>query len=146
MSLNSATPYIATVILFRRASKVALVLRQNTGWLDNYYGLPGGKVEHGESFLQAAIREAREETGVDLSPQNLKHVFTLHRQDEGNAWVDVIFEAQDWQGELVNSEPHKHSLLDWFDLEALPDNLIPVTRFYLQKIKEGHTYAEYCWD
>jgi 8-oxo-dGTP diphosphatase len=58
-------------IIFRSGDKIAFVCRKNTGWYDNYYGLPGGKVEPGESFTHAAIREINEEVGVAVTASNL---------------------------------------------------------------------------
>src|ERR1035438_4328677 len=46
-----------------------------TKWLSNgQQSLPGGGVQSGESPLKAAIREVREEVGIDLLPENLKIV------------------------------------------------------------------------
>lgn len=147
MTQDTARPHIAAFIIFRREGKVAFVLRQHTGWMDGHYGLPAGKIEHDESFIAGAIREAREETGVDLQPKNLEHVLTAHRTGEtdGLTWIDIVFEAHDWSGEPRNAEPHKHGALDWLDPAALPDNVIPVGRFYLEQIAAGHHYAEYGW-
>lgn len=37
------------------------------------WGIPAGKVEAGETPLQAAIRETREEVGIDLTPENIEY-------------------------------------------------------------------------
>lgn len=145
MKQSAAKLYLATVVIFRRNGKIAFVLRQNTGWMDGYYGLPGGKVEAGESFLAAAIREAQEEVGLALHAEDLRHVLTAHRNSGDSVWVDLFFEADGWQGELQNAEPHKHASLDWLDPDALPDNVIPSGRYCLDQIKAGQRYAEYGW-
>jgi 8-oxo-dGTP diphosphatase len=85
---GTATPYIASYVVLKRAGKIAFVLRTNTGWMNNYYALPAGRVEIGEKFTAAAIREAREEVGVEVDLQNLKYLLTVHRHDETD-WVDV---------------------------------------------------------
>ena len=144
MKYDTATPYLAVYILFRRDNKLAFVLRKSTAWMDNYYALPAGKVDHDESVLQAAVREAKEEVGIDIAPENLKHLLTVYRRSD-LLFIDILFEAQNWQGELYNAEPEKHSKLDWLDTNNLPDNVIPATKFYLDQIKAGHTYAEYGW-
>lgn len=139
--------YTAAFVIFRRGDKVAFVLRKNTKWMNGHYGLIAGKVEHGESFLQAAIREAHEEAGVALQPENLQHVLTVHRQgdSDGTVWVDTLFEAIDWPTEPYNAEPHQHESLEWLDLHALPENVIPVSKFYFEQIAAGNAFAEYNW-
>lgn len=142
---GTAMPYIASYVVLRREDKVAFVLRSNTGWMNNYYGLPSGKVENNERFTAAAIREAREEAGIEVAPQNLKYLMTVHRHDETD-WVDVYFEALAWQGDPVNAEPHMHSELVWLDPANLPENVIPSVRHALEAIKAGKVYSEYGWD
>jgi len=149
MKFNTAQPYIASYVIFRKDNKVAFVLRSNTNWMNNFYGLPSGKVEVNEPFAAAAIREAKEEVGVDIKPNQLKHVLTMHRKepsDNGMTWVDLFFEAEKWSGELINAEPHMHSELTWLDVDNLPENVISSVLFALDHIKKGSMYCEYGWD
>ena len=152
MKHDSATPYIAAFVIFRKGNKVAFLLRENTNWGDGYYGLPSGKVDHDENFLTAAIREAKEETGADIKPADLHHVLTAHRKSGATLgdtthshWIDIIFEADKWSGKPYNAEPHKHGALEWLDLNKLPKNVVPPVRYYLEQIAAGHNYVEYGW-
>lgn len=142
---DTATPYAASYLLLRQNGKVAFLLRSNTSWMNGYYSLPAGKVEKGESFVECMVREAQEEVGVTVQPASLRHVMTLHHLDseQGSTWVAVFFEADQWDGTVTNAEPHKHGGLDWFDLNDMPDNIIPSVRFALQRIAGGQTYCEY---
>ncbi|MGH7192841.1 MAG: NUDIX hydrolase [Candidatus Saccharimonadales bacterium] len=142
---DSATPYIAAHVLLKKDGKVAFVLRQNTGWGDGLYGLIAGKVDQDESYLAAAVRECKEEAGVDVKPSDMKHVLTAYRKSD-TLWVDVLFEATRWQGEPRNAEPHKHAELAWLDPADLPDNVVPSILFYFEQIAAGKTYAEYGWE
>lgn len=148
MSYDTATPYIASYIIFRDGDKIALLLRgQKVSWMQNHYGLPAGKVEKDEPYLAAAVREAKEEVGVDIDESELQHVLTMHRQevDEDMEWVDVFFEAQTWHGELHNAEPHVHDKLEWFELNKLPENTISSVKFALEQIRDGNMYCQYGW-
>ncbi len=151
MKYDTATPYIASYVLLRNGNKIAFVLRENTSWMNGYYGLPSGKVEDNEPFMKAAVREAKEEVGIDINPANLRHSLTVHRRSENTGdksilyWVDVYFEVDEWHGEVKNTEPELHSEVAWLDLNNLPANIIPSVRFALEQISAGNSYCEYGW-
>ncbi len=60
--------YRAAIVLLRD-NKVALIERYRAGM--HYFAFPGGHVEPGESPEEAAVREAKEELGLDVSIQRL---------------------------------------------------------------------------
>lgn len=92
---------------------------------DGLWHLPSGKLDAGESVLQAAAREAEEEVGVLIDPAHLRHVHTLHVSGSGpEPRLGLFFEARRWIGRPTNREPHKCSAVQWFPLTALPDQLI----------------------
>lgn len=143
---NDATPYMAVYIIFKKDSKVAFLLRGNTGWMDGHYGLVAGRVDKGESIAAAAIREAEEEAGVTIHPADLQLVGTFHRKETDSEWVDLLFEASKWRGDIHNAEPHKHDELAWLDPHELPENMVSSVRFYIEQYLAGKTYAEYGWN
>lgn len=50
-----------------------LMIRKNKpAWQKGRLNLPGGKVEPNESYRDAAIREIKEESDIDLNPENLR--------------------------------------------------------------------------
>jgi 8-oxo-dGTP pyrophosphatase MutT (NUDIX family) len=133
-------------VLLHQDNKLAFVLRSHTGYMDGHYGLPSGKVEKNESYLAAAVREAREEIGVDIKTTDLAHTLTVHRDStDGSSWVDIYFTAASWAGEPYNAEPHKHSEFAWLDIDNLPENVIPDVRHSLQQIQAKQSYTEYGW-
>jgi 8-oxo-dGTP diphosphatase len=142
---NERFKMIASVyILFVRDDKVLMSRRFNTGYEDGNYGLVAGHVEDNESLTCAAIREAKEEAGVDIAPEDLEVKTTMHRRQE-DIRVDFLFEAQKWGGEITNMEPERCDDLSWFPLDALPANTIPYTRQVIENYRKGIIYSEWGW-
>lgn len=144
MKDNRATDFVASYVILRRGDKVLFVLRENTSWMNGFYGLPSGKVDIGESFSVAAVREGAEEVGVEIDSQDLKFTHVMHRHDESD-WVDVYFEVKKWEGEPYNAEPHVHSKIEWLDINKLPDNVILPVKIALEAIKKNEVYSEFNW-
>jgi ADP-ribose pyrophosphatase YjhB (NUDIX family) len=132
----------AAYIIPRRGNEVLLSLRKNTGFMDGYYSLVAGHIETGESVEEGAIREAREESGVNLTNDQLKFVFLMHRASDKieNEYLDVFFEVNEWQGDLTNMEPEKCGGLDWFDIDKLPENTIPNIADVLASYRNGQQF------
>lgn len=118
--------------------------------MDGHYGLPSGKVEWGENYKQAVIREALEEAGVKIKIENLFFVHVAHRHGEDGEvfmdWVDIYFEADSWEGEPHNAEPDKAEKLEWLDMNNLPKNIVPPVRAALLEMAKGSHYSEYGWE
>lgn len=113
--------------------------------MNGYYGLPAGKVEKDENFLDAAVREVKEEVGVKVLRTDLKLVMTAHRNEPDSMWVDIFFTPVKYDGELYNAEPDVHGELAWLDPRNLPENMVPAVRFYIEHIEAGDSYCEYGW-
>jgi 8-oxo-dGTP diphosphatase len=138
----------ASYLVLMKDNKVLLLRRFNTGYEDGNYSMVAGHVDQGENFTQCIIREAEEEAGIFLKPGGLEVVHVMHRNSrtaENNERVDVFFVARSWQGEPQNKEPHKCDDLSWFELDNLPDNIIPYIRQALENIKNRIFYSEHGW-
>jgi 8-oxo-dGTP diphosphatase len=131
----------AAYVALRRGDEVLLLLRANTGYMDGYWAVPAGHVEHGESVLEAARREVREEVGVEIDPADLVPVTAMHRTG-GNGQaiderVDFFFTTDRWTGEPQLMEPGKAAGLDWFPLDKLPDPVVPHEARVLAGLRDG---------
>jgi ADP-ribose pyrophosphatase YjhB (NUDIX family) len=148
MKYATATPFIACHVIVKQSSKLAFLLRNNTAWMNGFYTVPSGKVERGEAFLDATVREVKEEIGVEVRKEDLQLVHTMHRNgyDDNTEWLDLYFEATKYGGTAINAEPESHSELIWLEPKNLPDNVVPCVRFALEQIEAGKAYSEYGWD
>ena len=127
--------------MLRRGDRVLMLLRSGTGYMDGYWAVPAGHVEADESVLAAALREVREEVGVTVAPDDLVPLCAMHRSrrngDPIDERVDFFFTASVWTGEPRLLEPDKAAGLEWFDLGALPDLVVPHEQVVLDALRKG---------
>lgn len=142
----------AVFLILRKEDKVLLQRRFNTGFQDGQYTFPSGHVEINETPLAAACREAKEEAGVDIKPENIIFEQVLYRRSfnlTGNGFdpskterVDFFFSADKWEGEPKITEPEKCDDLRWFSLSVLPVNLFSVVQTFLKNYPNPKPYQE----
>ena len=131
-------------VIVRRRDQVLLLLRSGPGYKDGEWGPPSGKVEPGESYGDAAARELHEETGISVSPTDLRLLCVLDRiPDLDNRWIGVFFELRDDVAVPVNLETDKHSAIEFFSVSALPAHTIDYVRHVLVESARGANYLEW---
>lgn len=99
MSAQSEPDFSVSAVVVRDAGKRILVVRKRG---TSKYMLPGGKIEAGESPVQAAVRELREEVGAELVPDSLVFMgewtapaaneagLTVHGHVFEHPWIDGL--------------------------------------------------------
>lgn len=134
---------IFAVVALRRNNEVLLLKRgPNATFAPGQYCIVGGAVEKNETFRQAIIREAYEEVGITINPENLKFAHMFHKQHNGFELLVSIFECSSWDGEITNKEPAKHTDACWFSLDNLPENMVIAHRNALIHMKNNVPYSE----
>ena len=136
---------VSAVHLFLlRRQQVLLLRRRNTGYEDGNYSVPAGHLDGGEQVIQAAIREVREEVGIEIAPEDLDVVRIMPRQAEDER-IDFFIVARRWDGEPRNCEPDKCDQLYWVDIDKLPGNVIPYVRRALENYQVGRWFDSFGW-
>jgi 8-oxo-dGTP diphosphatase len=79
-----------TAIIRSPMGKVLVGRRKATTWYGNTWCLPGGYIEYEESFIDAAHREVREETGLEVRIQGIVNVVSNHLDDWHHTIVIVL--------------------------------------------------------
>ncbi|MCL5008726.1 MAG: NUDIX domain-containing protein [Patescibacteria group bacterium] len=129
-------------VIVIKDGKTLLAKRKKKALGDGQWGSAGGHVEAGETPAQAAIRETREELGIEVG--NLKFLTCLDEQwKNGKQYVDIIFLADILSGDPRPMEPDKVEAVGWFSLDDLPEPLFAPVRLALRNIKQGQHYDEY---
>jgi len=80
---------------------------------------PGGHVEKGESFVEAIIREMKEETGLEVRDLRLCGLKQLQSEDE-ERYVILLFKTESFSGELVSSKEGKMQWVKRSELDRYP--------------------------
>lgn len=83
----------ADIFIFDDDFNFILIKRKNDPF-KGYWALPGGFVEYGESVEDAAIREAKEETSIDVELKDLVNVYSNPDRDPRRHTVTVAFTAK----------------------------------------------------
>ncbi len=121
----------ATHLFLIRDGKILLLRRFNTGYEDGNYSVPAGHLDGKETAMQATTREAA-------------HV--MNRVSTDGERIDFFFKTGKWTGEPKNMEPHKCDGLEWFDMDNLPQNVIPYVRQAIECVQKGIFYSEFGWN
>lgn len=116
------------LIILDDEHRILLERRSDNG----LWGLSGGAVEPGETILNAAIREAKEETNLDIKITGMLGVYSdpadgriVTYPDNGDVrhLVDVIFIAEIISGKMRKS--HESMDLRFFGPDSLPSDIAP---------------------
>lgn len=105
-------------------NKILLQKRCNTGYMDGMYAIVSGHLEKNESMLSGIIREVKEEIGVELSSDKVEFVCIIRRGDNDD-YINSYFKCDNFAGDVKNMEIDKCTELKWFNINELPDNIIP---------------------
>ena len=137
---------IATVHIFltNNEDEVLLLRRFNTGYEDGNYSVVAGHIDGNEEVKAAAIREAKEEAGIEIRPSEIEVVGVMHRKGEDER-VDFFLATSRWNGSIVNAEPDKCDDLSWHSFHELPVNMVPYVRRALENYRKGKFFDSFGW-
>ncbi len=113
---------------------IALFHRKRGGE-SGLWGLPGGHVRIGETFVRAVKREVREELGVKvIRCRSLG--FSEDVREEGH-WLSALFLIEETEGLPTNRLPTVHHELFWARMDNLPGEITVVTRHMIERLQNS---------
>lgn len=136
--MSSLTSAVAAVIT--DAAGRVLLCQQSQG--HRLWCLPGGRIRQAESPVHAAIRDIREETGLETHMVDLVGVYELTGKTCGEDVPDVlkyVFRGQIDGGEASVNSPGRICRLSWHDPTALPGPMTPVARAAIEDAVAGRS-------
>lgn len=120
------TEYVVGFLIDPRWREVALLLKARPAWQKGLLNGIGGKVEAGETPLQAMIRECGEEASGQPVSGGWFHRVTVEFEE-----VVVHFYLAHIREGDERSEGRWDEPIRWFPVDALPANMVPNVRWLL---------------
>ena len=115
--------------------------------MDGYWDVAAsGHLEEGESITQAAIREAKEEIGIDIGKSDIKFAGLYYNNFKTITYCHTYFDVIDYKGTPRINEPDKCSELKWFNLNNLPHDMIEERRLSVLNYLNGIYFGEFGWE
>jgi 8-oxo-dGTP diphosphatase len=90
-------PFPTVDIIIEQGKGIVLILRRNA---PKQWAIPGGYCDYGESLEQAAVREAREETGLTVELLEQFHTYSDPRRDPRQHSISTVYLARPIGGTL----------------------------------------------
>jgi 8-oxo-dGTP diphosphatase len=111
---------LATLCYIRDKKNKKILMIHRTKKINDYHegkwnGL-GGKFDPGESPEECAVREVKEETGLDITNPRMHGFITFPLFDGMDDWYVFLFTAENFTGELIDSD---EGILKWVPEEEL---------------------------
>lgn len=111
-------PGLAVIVAVIEEGKVLLTKREDF----EVWCLPGGSVEEGETLAEGAIREAKEETGLDVELTRLVGVYS--RMGGGMHDVHAVLYTARQVGGALKTQPNETIEVAYFPFDQLPDEIL----------------------
>ena len=111
-------PRVSIGILVRRNEKILLGKRKKypAAW-----GIPGGKLEYGETIEECALRELVEETGIRAKNARIVTATNDIFPEKKEHWITIILVADYDGGTVTIREPDKCEEWKWFSWNEIPN-------------------------
>lgn len=105
---------LTVLCLLQDENKILLQNRVKEDWKG--YTLPGGHVEPGESFVDAVVREMKEESGLDIINPKLVGIKQFPITD--GRYIVLLFKATEFEGEVTSSDEGE---MEWIYMDKLSE-------------------------
>lgn len=129
----------AVHIILINDNKILVQKRKGSKLWPGYYALPAGHIDKGETQYDALVREAKEELGIEINPDDIINNYVVLRRnffeiDEKilEPYIDFYFEIKKYTGIPRIIEEDKCDELFWTDINNLPEPFINYQGSFLE--------------
>lgn len=119
------------------------VRRSGTGWLDGHWSLPAGAHDGNESFVEGALRELKEETGLLASIDDCRLLHVQQVFMNSGEWMGIYIGVDRFRGLPRLMEPDKHDRVEWRDLTQGGEPVVPYVSAAIREISRGSNLSAF---
>lgn len=129
------------VITFTQENNKILFIEKKRGLGEGYYNAPGGHIELEKTASEAAIRETKEETGLDIKEPKLMGTIYFQFKHKDIRELGYVFTSYGAEGELKECEEARPF---WIDKDKIPyENMWEDDVLWLPGMLEGKKFEAY---
>ncbi|MFH1406271.1 MAG: NUDIX domain-containing protein [Nanoarchaeota archaeon] len=122
------------LVAIKRENKICLLKRKKRPY-QGYWGLIGGKLKNGESIEETAVREAKEETGLDCQFESVNSVVHERLKEKGHYKYSFILFLTTVKTDSDKIRFSDEGKVEWFDIDKInKDEMIPSDHFMIRKL------------
>ena len=123
-------------------NKGQILIGKRKGSHSPYYSIPGGHLENGETFEEAAIKEIFEETNLKIkNPEFICVTNNLRTfREEKKHYVSITMYTNEFEGECKVMEPQKCEEWFWCNLNEIPEPQFDASQFAIACFKNKKAY------
>lgn len=136
-------PKVGVGIIIQNAKKEILIGKR-IGSHAPYFSIPGGHLENGETFEEAAIKEVFEETGLTIKNPivfGVTNNLRTYRQ-ENKHFISINLFVNEFTGTLTLKEPEKCEGWNWYDPSEIPHPHFDASEFAIELFLKKKFYLK----
>lgn len=141
--VNNEMPLAVAICALVKGGKILLIKRIKGDYV-GMWGLPGGKIERDEHTSEAAVREIREESGIDSRFVSLLGHVSEHLIEDGKIASHFLLHVCELEPKTTEIRNGREGELKWVDLGNLPkEEIIPSDLLMVERMvrkREGRYY------
>lgn len=142
MTIEKIRPLVGVGVMVKNSQGQVLMGLRKSPYGEGTWSFPGGHLEFEETMAEVAIRETKEETGLDVSELELVSLADeMGSLDKGKHYVNVGFLAHASFGEPKVTEPEKWEKWGWFNIDNLPKQIFEATGLMIKRYLAEKIYG-----
>ena len=120
---NHEVPLTAFAVLINDDDEVLIMRRTPNKRYGEKFTVPGGHMDAGENVLLAAVRELKEETGIETKVEDCDVLGVLHTNFH-KEYMHFVVRVNKWTGTHKIMEEDSCDIMYWCLFDNLPDNML----------------------